>query len=58
MNQLVPGRIVLIQELVAGGSATTAMSGTIVCVKEHPTVMYINKDDYAILCKTVDPEPC
>ena len=39
MNQLVPGRIVPIQELVVGCSATTAMSGTTVYVKEHPTVM-------------------
>ena len=39
MSQLVPGRNVPIQELVAGCSATTAMSGTTVCVKEHPTVM-------------------
>ena len=41
MNQLVAGRIVPIQEFVAGHgcSATTVMSSTIVCVKEHPTVM-------------------
>ena len=39
MSQLMPGRIVPIQEFIAGYSATTAMSGTTVCMKEHPTAM-------------------